>query len=632
MITNMTGCQQKENLQGALDNEILTTTPVDQEKTMITVRVEFGAGQQEEFEQVIEEKFPDVDIVLRHDGSTSSVQTVRSNLEAGVECDLILSRRLPLISDIAEQYLFDLSSEEFVDAYYMNAVDSCANSKGDLYYLPGPSDVYGIVYDKTMFEENGWQVPNNYSQFIELLDTIRKTGIVPLQGSIMYPDSFQILFNTFGYEDVYAGSDNFIWLSEYRNGVGSMVGHMEPAVEDFKKLFDDGMLSLSDFEVTPAQRSEMMYVEHSTAMIIECQNALSYERNMNPDTNDQHEIAMMPFFTSDEEDNDYLYSIPSYYMAINKSATEESEEKKKLLLDIYTYLSSIEGQTMLIGDDFQVSNIEGVPLNKNSFSEGIIDTIERGQIVDTFYLAAGEDDKQVERQMLSNVKDMLLGTISVEEWLSQADAVRNQYAGGEREKENSYGQVTTTLTRLETAYTMAQMYAELTNAPIGLCYGGGWDKSTNGYLYEGDITDSTLSCITPDKEQQAEDSDPDANCIVTAELTGEQILSILNDATPESTNTKGMNPYYVAYGLTVEFAPWAEEGQRVRSCKLSNGEELDLTAKYEVAYFNGSLRNNVDVEPKQVLDLSWQDAFLRWLEEKGGVINEPKMTLTLQYE
>jgi ABC-type glycerol-3-phosphate transport system substrate-binding protein len=636
LLGSVAGCGESESLQGAEENEIITTTPVDQTKTMITVRVEFGVGQQDNFEQLLEEKFPNVDIVLQHDGSTSGVYTIKANLEAGVESDLILSRRLPVIDDIAEEYLLDLSSEEFVDNYYMNAVDSCTSANGKLYYLPGTSDVYGIVYDKTMFEEYGWELPHSYSEFVALLDTIKQTTaaageeIVPIQVAMMYPDVFQILFNTYGYEDAYSGTENFVWLTEYQQGNGSMVGHMEAAVADFKRLFEDGIISLSALETTPSRRSEMLYQEHSTAMIVECQNAVNYAQTLALDNGEAvHEVAMMPFWTSDEEGSDYLYAIPGYYMAINRKSAEESEEKKEILLDILAYLSSEEGQEMLMGEDFVLSNVEGVPMVSNSFSEGILDTISRGQVINTFYLANGETNKQVERRMLETVGDMISGTISVEEWLTGADEVRDQWISGELGTQQSYGSSETTLTRLETAYTMAEMYADVMDAPIGICKGGGWNRSTNGYLYEGDITDSLLECLTPDKEHEADEANPDADQIVTAQLTGQQILAVLND-TANATQTKGLHTYYVAAGLNVEYAPWEDEGERVVSCKLSDGSELDPDAVYEVAYFNGSLPLE-GIEPERVLEQTWQEAFVSWLEEQGGTIKEPEMSLTLVY-
>jgi raffinose/stachyose/melibiose transport system substrate-binding protein len=374
----------------------------------------------------------------------------------------------------------------------------------------------------------------------------------------------------------------------------------------------------------------MLYTEHSTAMIIECQNAVNYAQSFSQEAEQEevHDIAMMPFWTSDEEDSDYLYSIPSYYLAINKSAAEENEEKKQLLLDIYSYLSSVEGQEMLIGDDFQLSNIAGVSMNSNDFSENIMDTVQRGKVINTFYLAAGETDKQVERQMLGTVKDMVLGDMSVKDWLLGADQVRDEYISGELVKEESYGQVETTLTRLETAYTVADMYRSVTDTSIGLCLAGGWSKSTNGYLYQGDITDSSLACITPEKENPSDVEDLAENEIVTADLTGQQIVDILNSE--QSLDTKGLYTYYVAAGLEVEFNPWAEAGERVVSCKLADGSDLDMKETYEVAYFNGSLPD-MDLETKQVLDETWQEAFLQWLDEQGGTVKKPEMTLKLVY-
>jgi ABC-type glycerol-3-phosphate transport system substrate-binding protein len=632
LIMGMAGCgngTSQAGKQGAPDDEIITTTAVDQGKTMVTIRVEFGAGQSSNLESVLEQKFPNVDIVLRHDGSTDSLYTLRANLEAGVECDLIMSRRLATISDVASEYLLDLSSESFVDNYYLTAIDSCTDNDTKLYYLPGPMDVYGIVYDKTMFEENGWKVPDSYTGFVSLLNQIsaEKEGVTPFQVSMMYPDMFQIMFNTYNYESTYAGIDNYKWLSAYQTGQGSMVGHMESAVANFKKLREDGILSANALEVTPSTRSSMLYEDHTAAMIIECQNAVAYAKNYDCD----HEIAMMPFFTSDSADGDFLYGIPSYYMAVNKSAAEESEQKKQILLDIYSYLSSVEGQEMLIGDDFQVSNVKGVAVNNNEFSENIMDTINKGNVINTFYFAEGETNKQVERAMLADLASVLDGTESVTDWLLSADEARNAFLTGDTTKEQPYGTVETTMTRLETAYTVAEMYADTMGTEIGLVRGGGWDESTNGYFYQGNITDSSLACLTPAKEADKSGREW-ADSIVKAKLTGQQIIDILNSSY-EPENSKGLYPYYVVSGLNVEFNPWGTEGNRVISCKLADGTDIDRNAYYEVAYFNGSLPEGLDesVKPTSGTSLTWQESFLQWLSGKGGTLKKPEMMVKLKY-
>ena len=336
------GCEKQELPQGAKENDILTMEPVDQDKTMVTVHYEFGIPYRE-IEALIEDGFPQVDIVMVHDGSDDAEYAVRQNLLHGLECDIILSRGISTVGDIAPEYLVDLSAESFVGNYNLSAIDPCADIEGNLYYLPGPSDVYGVVYDKTMFAENGWEIPHSYSEFVELIEVINQAGlraeeqvdgetrevtVKALQPSFKFADAFQIMFDVFSYDQVYRGVENQQWLRAYQKGEGSMVGHMEPAVDTLKRLMADGIFSTEDFAVKPRDRSRMLYHDHTTAMIFENQNAFINNIDYEQDETLRHEMGIFPFWTSDEPDSDYLYAIPSFYMAINRAAVKESKEKK----------------------------------------------------------------------------------------------------------------------------------------------------------------------------------------------------------------------------------------------------------------------------------------------------------------
>jgi raffinose/stachyose/melibiose transport system substrate-binding protein len=318
-------------------------------------------------------------------------------------------------------------------------------------------------------------------------------------------------------------------------------------------------------------------------------------------------------------------------MAINKRSAEESPEKKELLLEVCAYLSSEEGQEVLIDGGPQISGVKGVTMEDSDFSAAIRDTIQNGRVINTFYLAAGENSKQVEKQLRSTVPDLVQGNISVEEWLLGADRVRDEFLAGDTTEVTVYGQTETTLTRLESAYTMAEMYKDLTGADIGICSGGVWRNGTNGHFYAGDITDTSLACVRPDKESAADDADPMTGTIVTDTMTGAQILALLNDAETSSGATEGESHYYVAAGLTVQFDPWADQGSRVLSCQLPDGTELDPEGSYQVAYFYGSLPDEFADAPERSLGQSWLDSFLTWLDEQGGVVRPPEMTLELIY-
>jgi hypothetical protein len=274
--------------------------------------------------------------------------------------------------------------------------------------------------------------------------------------------------------------------------------------------------------------------------------------------------------------------------------------------------------------------VKGVTTQTTSFSEAIEDTISEGRVIGTFYLAAGENSKQVEKQLRSTTPDMIKGNISVQDWLLAADEVRDEFLAGDTTEQTVYGQSATTLTRLESAYTLAQMYKDLTGADIGLCYGGAWKYGTNGHFYQGDITDTSLGCVRPDKEGSPDENDPNSRTVVTATMTGAQILEILNSTGLLDNTTEGEGHYYVAAGLQVKFDPWAEEGKRVLSCKTLDGEDLDPASNYTVGYFYDSLPDSV-ATPTSTLGETWLDSFLKWLDTQNGVIKEPEMTLELAW-
>jgi hypothetical protein len=111
-------------------------------------------------------------------------------------------------------------------------------------------------------------------------------------------------------------------------------------------------------------------------------------------------------------------------------------------------------------------------MDDSVFSDAIRDTVSEGRIISNFYLARNENSKQVEKQLRSTVPDLINGTMSIKEWLLAADQVRDDFLVGNLTQEEVYGTVETTLTKLESAYTMADMYRELTDADVGIALGG----------------------------------------------------------------------------------------------------------------------------------------------------------------
>lgn len=122
------------------------------EKTQI--KVQYIAGRMNlDLEKVLEKKFPNVDIVTDEIvGDTDYI--IKQEMEHNLEPDIYLYEGLKNMDDsIIKDRFYDLSNESFTNNYYLSAVSDRVKEDGILYYLPGPIYIYGIVYDKTAFND-----------------------------------------------------------------------------------------------------------------------------------------------------------------------------------------------------------------------------------------------------------------------------------------------------------------------------------------------------------------------------------------------------------------------------------------------------------------------------------------------
>ena len=85
---------------------------------------------------------------------------------------------LDVVSDIKPAYLQIDKDLEFIP-------------QEGVYALPYAANAAGILYNKDMFDENGWEIPQSWSEFISLCDTIKSTGTDPLY--LGYKDTWTCL-------------------------------------------------------------------------------------------------------------------------------------------------------------------------------------------------------------------------------------------------------------------------------------------------------------------------------------------------------------------------------------------------------------------------------------------------------
>ena len=593
----------------------------------IQIKVQYQCGRMNmDLEAVLEDKFPNVDIVTDELVGTPNY-IISQEMERNIEPDIYLYEGLSVMDDklIADKF-YDLSEEEFSNNFYLSAVSECVNEDGGLYYLPGPVYVYGLVYDKTMFNELGLEVPHSYTEFVKLLDDVRAmklTGtepdendpnakitveVEPFVPTVKWPDMWSFIFDTYCFNDYIKSVDNALWLDKYQQGNESMIGHMEGAAQKLIKLFDDGILSPDLWEMRAPVRTAKLYRYHTSLMTIECQSALGYNERENSETPDNlHEIGMMPFYTSDEEDSDYLISMPRCYFGMTKRAAQD-EAKKNAILEIFNYLSTMEGQDLMIeGGGGEINLLKQSNLTDDPFYDEVRDTFSQGRVITRFNFAGKSG--AVESYMHQSTPDLAAGNITIEDWLREADRVRDEALENKPVEEESFGTSAEMLSVEETAVIVGEAYIHATGADIGMvqCRTSFGMKNR---LFDGPITAQEIDgLMTTRMTVGTVSEDPNHINIVTVKITGQQIMDILE---------ANKDTFVGLAGLDVEYDPSKPEGERYLSIKY-NGKEIAPEDEFIAASVKGAVRNLPVV--KSYDELVFSDMFISYLDSKGGVIS-----------
>lgn len=593
----------------------------------IRIKVQYQCGRMNmDLESVLEEKFPDVDIITDElVGSPNYI--ISKEMEHNIEPDIYLYEGLYQMNDkvIADKF-YDLSQEEFTGNFYLSAVSECVNENGGLYYLPGPVYVYGIVYDKTAFRELGLDVPHSYTEFVNLLNKVRAMNlkgtepdendanakvtvdIEPFVPTVKWADMWSFIFDSYIYDDYLKGVDNALWLDKYQQGNESMIGHMEGAAQKLIKLFDDGILSPAFWEIRAPVRTAKLYRYHTSLMTIECQSAEGFNERENMETPDNlHEIGMMPFYTSDEEDSDYLISMPRCYFGMTKKAAQD-EAKKKAILEIFDFLSTMEGQDLMIeGGGGEINLLKESNLTDDPFYDEVRDTFSGGRVITRFNLAGKSG--AVESYMHKSTLDLVDGKITVEDWLKEADRIRDEALESKPAEEESYGTVKEMLSVEETAVVVGEAYLYATGADIGIvpCQASFGMKNR---LFEGDITTMAIDIITTTRMSTGiVVEDPNHINIVTVKITGQQLKELLEE---------NKDTFVGLAGLDVVYDPSKPEGERYISIKY-NGKKISPEDEFTAASVKGAVKSLPVV--KSYDELVFRDMFISYLDSIGKEIS-----------
>ncbi|MEG1781142.1 MAG: extracellular solute-binding protein [Clostridium sp.] len=576
LFVALAGCTptQTETSKITAPVDILSQKVSDPNRIPVTVLIK-SAFNVDSFEKEVEQVFPELDLIQVNNYSANmGTAAYETRLKHDDLTDIVMTWPLDVGKEYWADRLLDLSALPFTSRYNAARLNRISQD-GSLYYLPGPSQIRGILYNKTLFLEHGWTVPKDFDGFLALCAQIESTGIRSLQLGLGNAEVLDTAFVGYSLSDCFNRPIDLKWISDYNEGKGHFAEHFTPALDTFQRLIDGKVLQPGDLSITYADR-ELMLFSRQCAMVEDSvlMTKMGYDY-----TGCTDEFGLMPFFNPNN-DSDWARLYPVCYIGVNKHMAEaENKEKYDLILRLLDYISSPEGQLQLIGDNGTMfSSLSSVSPPDVPEIEDISAALSQGRCTVFPVL------KNAQGALREGLAGMVKGTLTGAEVAQMVDA---QNTSPPAPVANPIlGEAADDFSMIETGNFITDAMREESGCDIALFMDNGKDGNYNGKgicgkIYKGPLTAIDLSQILPDLRKG------ELGELWEVTMTGSELLHTLEYAIPVDNNRTGW--FYYFSGLRMEYDPTAEPGTRIHSISDANGKKINLNRRYSVAVMDGTV-------------------------------------------
>lgn len=592
------GCAETEaEIPLTAENEIFTYDRVNPKKTQIVV-ARVGNLYLYDLCGKFEELNPDIQVIqLDITGGDSYYAPIIDWVSRGYSPDVMFSSSKFFDDSIISEYLVNLSADPVVENYEASALQR-TSSNSNIYWLPGPSNINAIIYNKTLFENYGWEVPNTFDEFVALcLKITEDTGgeIEHWNPNAKYPKEVTIALEGFTYGEVFGGAANRGWYNDFISGSGSFAGHMEPYYNVVKTLAENGILKEEHFSYSATTRGSE-FVEGKIAMI----NEVVYDVD-----NKNFDFSYMVFPSTDGE---LGYICDTYSCFVGIPQKEHSEAQQDAIDRFVAFFSSPEGQEIYIGDSLKVSNVKNVKIKSESdlsVFQPIVDAGHMFSLLD-FHGELGTPGFG----LYDDTLDIVSGVKTVEDCIAAVDASEYIPYGTSNTEPEIVASVPEDMTVLETSFYIADMYREKAGAEIALIANNAAYRGNLMRIFSGNFTSAMVKVLKPRSFENE-------STLLKLTMTGEQILAALNS--PPNYYGLIADCVYAFSGLECEIAPWNPLGEKYLSVKLSGGAELEPEKLYTVAAWAGTISDEFITGEPEIIEGSWESLMTEKMKADGTV-------------
>lgn len=584
------------------DENLLGIQQTDSNKITITITCNSKLNH---FAAAVEKRFPNIQLVQDCYTGQYRISEHIAHADNNDFGDIIMVKAGHIPKRDLSKQLLDLSTKAFPANFNANILQ--ADEDGHISLIPAPLSFNCNMYNKTLFEENNWQVPKNYKEFLALCQEIDKTGIRGFRNSYFdsASQSYQIYqYCVFSALDTLTQVDGQIWHNKLISGEKVSLKPMETAFQDLQSMIDIGAVRVEDMDVPFNKNMEAM-INREVAI---GGGEIDHIQLLNSKSSD--EFRFMPHFSMTDGQG-WLLNL-GYFFGANKELQESGNEKKlEAVMEIMSFIASEEGQELLVEDELGMMPATiGAKIPDNPILEQVHKQIESGRYVmrpgyDMFESVLKTEIGAFIRQETKSKSILDKCSLILEQGDSSAEAL------GEAEED---------FTVLQTGCLKADALRAATGteiALIGISEVNGYDPvgGTRTKLYRGNVTEDDINRITQSRMDMPFMS-------MSISLTGDELLSLLEyGATSEKEQEEGavsqFHPFAVS-GLKISYRLEEDEGKRVSEVKMEDGSKLQPDVKYTISYIKGTFPKEKSGEKETGITMT--DAL------KNYIIEEKKVT------
>lgn len=119
-------------------------------------------------------------------GDTPDLVAAISKIDHGA---LIAEGQIMPLNNVLESPAYDQPDKKFIDTVLPGMLTG-GKRDGHYYLFPWNAITYGVFYNEQLFEDNGWEVPQTWTELYALCEQIKAMGVTPIAFPGVWPEYF----------------------------------------------------------------------------------------------------------------------------------------------------------------------------------------------------------------------------------------------------------------------------------------------------------------------------------------------------------------------------------------------------------------------------------------------------------